>query len=86
MSQDSATSPEQPISHLTVADLEALVTAILQKLLSQPTPLPQASDAPQSAPSAFLETFGAWEDAASPEHIIEDIYAQRTTPPAEAAQ
>jgi len=83
MSQESATNSEQPLSNLTVADLEALVTAILKKLLNQPTVMHQATDTQSTPPPAFLDTFGTWDDDASPESIVEDIYSDRTVSPDE---
>lgn len=82
MSPESATNPEQPLSNLTVAVLEAF-TAILKKLLNQPTVLHQATDTQSTPPPAFLDTFGSWDDDASPESIVEDIYSDRTVSPDE---
>jgi len=75
---------DQPLSILTVADLEALIVKIVQKVVNEQTQnlkqqdlqieITQATHPPQ----AFLATFGTWEDTRTAEEIIDDIYSSRT--------
>ena len=70
-------APDQPISTLTVAELEALITEIVRRVLREE--IRQAP--PQNGgtmPEAFLATFGAWEDDRSTDEIVAEIYASRT--------
>ncbi len=76
---------DDPISVLTVADLEAIIVKIVQKVLKQETEKQEHRDLQEvetvqasHAPKAFLETFGTWKDTRIAEEIIDDIYASRT--------
>lgn len=80
---------DEPISVLTVADLEAIIVKIVQKVLKQETDkrehrdLQEVETVQASHPlKAFLETFGTWEDTRTAEEIIDDIYGSRTLPDA----
>lgn len=82
--ENSKPESNQPISALTIADLEAIIVKIVQQVLKQETSK-QKSEGLQvkkvqtnNPPVAFLETFGTWEDTRSAEEIIDDIYASRT--------
>ncbi len=78
--------PGRLIGDLTVADLEALVTRIVQKALKQAREQDGFRDTGSSTeiaekdhfPEAFLATFGAWEDDRDAEKIVHEIYASRT--------
>jgi hypothetical protein len=82
--ENSQPTSEQPLSLLTVADLEALIVKIVHKVLQQETQKLQQEDLsneltqPKHPPQAFLETFGSWEDTRTAEEIIDDIYSSRT--------
>ena len=75
--------PTQPISVLTVADLEALLTKVVQKVIRQElTRLEHRQVKPEESPAAhplenFIEKLGAWEDERTTEEIIKDIYESR---------
>ena len=84
--ENSKLESDQPISVLTVADLEAIIVKIVQKVLKQETGRLGREKSPvetvhtTNPPKAFLETFGTWEDTRTAEEIIDDIYASRTLP------
>jgi len=69
---------DQPIGSLTVAELDALITRIVRRVLREETPTSDRSDSAETLPDDFLATFGAWEDDHSADEIIADIYASRT--------
>ena len=81
--ENSQLDPNQPISVLTVADLEALLTKVVQKVIRQElTTLKYRQVKPEETPVAhpletFIEKFGAWEDERPTEEIIKDIYESR---------
>lgn len=75
----------EPISGLTVGELEAMIVTIVRKTIAEEKSNlerqnVQAEIAKTNVPPppAFLETFGSWEDERSPEEIVENIYASRT--------
>ena len=73
---------KQPLSLLTVADLEALIVKIVQKVLkTEISKLEnenlQAIEISQTN-QTFLNTFGTWKDSSTAEEIISDIYNNRT--------
>jgi len=82
--ENSQPTSEQPLSLLTVEDLEALIVKIVQKVLKQETQkLKQEYLSIKIAqtnhpPEAFLETVGSWEDTHTAEEIINDIYSSLT--------
>jgi hypothetical protein len=82
--ENSQSTSEHSLSLLTVADLEALILKIVQKVIKQETQKLQQEDLsnkPTQAkhpPQAFLETFGSWEDTRTAEEIIDEIYSSRT--------
>lgn len=84
--QNSKPELDQPISVLTVADLETMIVKIVQKVLTQETrrlgrgDLQVETAQTNNPPKAFLATFGSWEDIRTAEEIIDDIYASRTLP------
>ena len=75
--------PTQPISVLTVADLEALLTKVVQKVIRQElTRLEHRQVKPEESLAAhplenFIDKLGAWEDERTTEEIIKDIYESR---------
>lgn len=83
--ENSQLDPNQPINILTVADLEALLTKVVQKVIRQELfnlkhPQIQSEEVPIEHPlENFIETFGAWEDERTTEEIIKDIYESRIT-------
>ena len=81
--ENSHLEPNQPISVFTVADLEALLTKVVQKVIRQElTTLKHRQVQPEEPPAThplenFIEKFGAWEDERTTEEIIKDIYESR---------
>ncbi|MGB5959549.1 MAG: hypothetical protein WBG73_02725 [Coleofasciculaceae cyanobacterium] len=81
--ENSQLDPNQPINILTVTDLEALVTEVVQKVIRQELfnlkhPQVQSEKSPAEHPlENFIETFGAWEDERTTEEIIKNIYESR---------
>lgn len=81
--ENSQLDPNQPISVLTVADLEALLIKVVQKVIRQELmtlkhPQVQPEEPPADHPiETFIEKFGAWEDNRTTEKIIKDIYESR---------
>jgi hypothetical protein len=82
--ENSRSKSSQPISVLTVADLEGMIVKMVQQVLKQETArlrdeeLQLETVEAKNPPQAFLETFGTWEDTRTTEEIIDDIYASRT--------
>lgn len=80
---------DQPLNVLTVADLEALIVKIVQKVLTEErTRIGQEDFQSKSVkidfpPQALLETFGSWQEERTAEEIIDEIYASRTIPTGE---
>ena len=66
--ENSQLDPNQPISVLTLADLEALLTKVVQKVIKQElTTLKHRQVKPKESPAAhplknFIDKFGTWED------------------------
>lgn len=82
--ENSQLDPNQPINVLTVADLEALLTKVVQKVIRQELlnlkhPQIQPEEVPTHPLETFIEKFGAWEDERTTEEIIKDIYESRIT-------
>ena len=71
-------APDQPISTLTVSELEALITQIVRRVLREEMRQAAASENGGTLPEEFLATFGAWEDDRSTDEIVAEIYASRT--------
>jgi len=71
-------TPNQPISTLTVAELEALITEIVRRVLREEMHQP-ARENGRTMSEELLATFGAWEDDRSADEIVAEIYASRTT-------
>ena len=75
---------DKPINVLTIADLEAIIVKIVQKVLKQEIgtlehrDLQEVETVENHLPKALLDTFGTWEDTRTAEEIIDDIYASRT--------
>ena len=84
--ENSQLGSNQPISVLTVADLEALIVKIVQKVLKKETSKLEnenlqeieTSQTNQHSYQNFLNTFGTWRDSSTAEEIISDIYNNRT--------
>ena len=80
--ENSQLGSKQPISVLTVADLEALIVKIVQKVLKKEISKLEDKNLQAIETSrtnqAFLTTFGTWEDTTTAEEIISDIYNSRT--------
>jgi hypothetical protein len=75
--ENSPSISEQPLSNLTAADLEILITQIVQKVIKQEIQKQQPIQTDNPLQN-FLETFGSWEDTRTTEQIIDDIYINRT--------
>lgn len=72
------TVANQPINKLTVAELEMLITDIVRRVVREEifrVP-PRANGGTLS--TAFLATFGAWEDDRAVDDIVNDVYESRT--------
>lgn len=77
--ENSQADTNQPASILTVAELEALLTKVVRKvvkegimnLTSQQAQIKETST--KHSLDKFMETFGAWEDDRTDEEIIKDI-------------
>ncbi len=71
--------PNQPVTSLTVGELETLIAETVRRILheesAQAAALPTAGE---PLPQPLLATFGSWEDTRSMEEIIADIYHNRT--------
>jgi hypothetical protein len=84
--ENSQPTSAQLVSDLTVADLEATIVKIVQKIVRQEIigiqreSLPSETAQTNHPPLEFLTTFGSWEDDRTAEKIVEDIYANRTLP------
>ncbi len=79
-------SPDQPISTLTVADLQSLINSVVRQALREEArtstvPVPSRGALPES----FLATFGTWQDDRSDEEIVQDIFRNRSISTAEVA-
>jgi hypothetical protein len=81
--ENSQLDPNQPISILTVANLEELLTKVVHKVIRQElNSLKHQQIKPEKSVldhplENFIETFGAWEDDRTTEEIIKDIYESR---------
>ena len=80
--ENSHLESKQPLSLLTVADLEALIVKIVQKFIKKEISKLKDEDLQAIETSqtnrAFLNTFGTWKDSSTAEEIISDIYNSRT--------
>jgi hypothetical protein len=82
--ENSQPDTNQPVSVLTVADLEALLTKIVRQVIQEEMmslksqQVQQKEISPQHPLEKFMETFGAWEDERTDEEIIKDIYDSRS--------
>ena len=86
MDKYTSPSPTQPISSLTVADLEILIAETVRRVLHEEGQLASAGighDKPLR--DEFLATFGSWEDPRSADDIIAEIYDSRTVSVAEVS-
>lgn len=64
----------QPITDLTLAELEHLIEKIVQRTLQE-----NINNVQSSKPSQiFLDTFGSWIEQRNPEEIVDEIYQSRT--------
>jgi len=82
--ENSPSISGQPLNNLTAADLEALITQIVKKVIKQETQnqeldltVKRESYASLTRSHDFLNTFGSWEDTRNAEEIIDDIYGSR---------
>lgn len=67
------------IGDLTVADLHALITKIVQETIKQERDRDSSTRAETDPfPETFLATFGAWEGERKAEEIVHEIYSSRT--------
>jgi hypothetical protein len=71
-------APNQPVSDMTVAELDALITDIVRRVLREETHAPRAGRRDDALPAELLATFGAWDDERSLAAVVADIYANRT--------
>jgi len=70
---------DRPIGDLTLADLHALITKIVQETIRQEREWDDSKLAETDRfPDTFLATFGAWEGERQAEEIIYEIYSTRT--------
>jgi hypothetical protein len=86
MTHHMLSAPDQPISALTIADLEAIIAEVVRRVLREE--MRRAAGLPangQSLSEAFLATFGAWEDPRPAEAIVSEIYESRTVATSEVS-
>lgn len=82
--ENSPPDANQPVSVLTVADLETLLTKIVRQVIKEEMiNLPTQQVQPQATVTEhklekFMEKFGAWEDDRTDEEIIKEIYDSRS--------
>lgn len=82
--ENSQADANQPVSVLTVADLEALLTKVFRQVIKEeminlPTQQVQPKETlTEHYLEKFMETFGAWEDDRTDEEIIKEIYDARS--------
>lgn len=82
--ENSPPDANQPVSVLTVADLEVLLTKIVRQVIKEeminlPTQQVQPKEtAAEHKLEKFMEKFGAWEDDRTDEEIIKEIYESRS--------
>jgi hypothetical protein len=82
--ENSPPDANQPVSVLTVADLETLLTKIVRQVIKEEminlsTQQVQPKEtATEYKLEKFMETFGAWEDDRTDEEIIKEIYDSRS--------
>jgi hypothetical protein len=82
--ENSQPDANQPVSVLTVADLEVLLTKIVRQVIKEEMiNLPTQQIEPQATATEhklekFMEKFGAWEDDRTDEEIIKEIYDSRS--------
>lgn len=88
--ENSQLDPNQPINIPTLADLEALLTKVVQKVIKQELfNLKQPQVEPEEVLiehplETFIDKFGTWEDERMTEEIIKDIYESRITSSSES--
>lgn len=88
--EKSQLDPNQPISVLTIADLEALLTKVVQKVIRQelisvkPRQVQFEESSADHPLENFIEKFGTWEDERPTEEIIKDIYESRISSSSES--
>ncbi len=76
---DLRIEPDRSVGDLTLADLQALVTKIVQEALKQEREWDNSKRAETDRfPDTFLATFGNWEDERQAEEIVHEIYSTRT--------
>lgn len=76
----------QPVSALTVAELETIISEIVRRVLREE--MRQAVGVPTNGKALsepFLATFGSWEDARPVEAIVAEIYESRTVSTSEVS-
>jgi len=79
MTDSALFSPNQPISALTISDLEKLITEVVRQVLREEMLRAAETAAKREARwEALLSIFGSWEDPRSPQEIAADIYTSRT--------
>ncbi|MFB2894240.1 hypothetical protein ACE1CI_15120 [Aerosakkonemataceae cyanobacterium BLCC-F50] len=82
--ENSQPDANQPVSVLTVADLEALLTKVVRKVIKEEMiNLPTQQVQPKTTATEhhlekFMEKFGAWEDDRTDDEIIQEIYDSRS--------
>ena len=79
MTHHMLTTPNQPISTLTIADLEAIIAEVVRRVLREEMERAAGLSAHGPALSeALLATFGTWEDPKPATVIASEIYTSRT--------
>lgn len=78
--ENSSPQPDQPVSLLTLAELETLIINIVRNTIRQEMGEPGQTGKVKYPSPDFLATFGTWEDSRTAEEIIDDIYTSRTLP------
>jgi len=79
MMNNPLTTPNQPVSELSIADLEIIIADVVRRVLREEMrPAVAVPANGESLPEAFAATFGAWEDSRPVEAIVTEIYESRT--------
>ena len=72
-------TPNQPISTLTIADLEKIIAEVVRRVLREEMQLAAESSAKRQLHwETLLSTFGTWEDPRPPQDVATEIFTSRT--------
>jgi hypothetical protein len=83
--KNSKLTPDQPVSVLTLAELQEIIVKIVKDVIQEQTHKQNSETVKVETennhpPKELLQSFGSWEDTRTAEEIIADIYSSRTPP------